>query len=350
MPARAGVAAEMREFWVNSGLALLDIDEHGGLHPSPAFLRAYLLRPELAPVAESCAGELQLHERLMRDPSRIVEADELASITDADAAENYRLFLRFRDRLQSAPTLQAAYVRIHTDAQQQGRVDIPPLFVDQLAQIIMHQALIAETDAIVLRAAELWFRAQRVSTQDGRVVVADARQLEQAADPGMGQLGRMLASGGLAAGNRQLEVLGADNAETYFGRDEAFDFALEITHGSRGATALASLIEIWVLNLLGVVVKVRTLAQIDDAHWRWHLGLDSTASRLLNQLYDGQALEPSESRQMLLLARLEFAEMADMQASVAGKPVYLALAMDDSGQVRLKPQNLLLNLPLAARQ
>lgn len=340
----------MREFWVNSGLALLDIDDTGGLHLSPEFLRAYLLRPELAPVPESCAGERRLHEQLMREPTRPVTADELAAIADADAADNYRLFLRFRERLQSAPTLQAAYVRIHTDARQHGRVDIPPLFVDQLAQIIMHQALIAETDAIVLRAAELWFRTQRVSTQDGRVVLADARQLEQVADPGMGQLGRMLASGGLAAGDRQLDVIGADNAQAYFGRDEAFDFALEITHGSRGAAALASLIETWVLNLLGVVVKVRTLAQIDDAHWRWHLGLDSTASRLLNKLYEGQALEPSESRQMLLLARLDFAEMTDMQASVAGKPVYLALAMDDEAQVRFKPQNLLLNLPLAARQ
>jgi hypothetical protein len=36
-----------------------------------------------------------------------------------------------------------------------------------------------------------------------------------------------------------------------------------------------------------------------------------------------------------------------MRADVAGKPVYLGLAMNDEQVVRLKPQNLLLNLPLA---
>jgi hypothetical protein len=34
---------------------------------------------------------------------------------------------------------------------------------------------------------------------------------------------------------------------------------------------------------------------------------------------------------------------------VAGKPVYLGLAMTSDQVLRLKPQNLLLNLPLAAR-
>jgi len=38
-----------------------------------------------------------------------------------------------------------------------------------------------------------------------------------------------------------------------------------------------------------------------------------------------------------------------MRADIAGKPVYLALSMDQNGVVRMKPQNLLLNLPLASR-
>ena len=36
-----------------------------------------------------------------------------------------------------------------------------------------------------------------------------------------------------------------------------------------------------------------------------------------------------------------------MRADVAGKPVYLGLAMTADQQLRIKPQNLLLNLPLA---
>jgi hypothetical protein len=37
-----------------------------------------------------------------------------------------------------------------------------------------------------------------------------------------------------------------------------------------------------------------------------------------------------------------------MRADVAGKPVYLGLAMSVEQTLKLKPQNLLINLPLAA--
>ena len=40
----------MKPFWIRSGLALLEVDGHGGLHASDAFLGAYLQRAELAPI------------------------------------------------------------------------------------------------------------------------------------------------------------------------------------------------------------------------------------------------------------------------------------------------------------
>ena len=36
--------------------------------------------------------------------------------------------------------------------------------------------------------------------------------------------------------------------------------------------------------------------------------------------------------------------------AVAGAPVYLAMALDAHSRLKLKPQNLLLNLPLAQTQ
>ncbi len=36
-----------------------------------------------------------------------------------------------------------------------------------------------------------------------------------------------------------------------------------------------------------------------------------------------------------------------LRADIAGRPVYLALSMGEDGVVRMKPQNLLTNLPLA---
>ena len=45
--------------------------------------------------------------------------------------------------------------------------------------------------------------------------------------------------------------------------------------------------------------------------------------------------------------RLELANPGEMQADLAGKPVYLGLAMSEAHILKRKPQNLLVNLPLA---
>ena len=53
---------------------------------------------------------------------------------------------------------------------------------------------------------------------------------------------------------------------------------------------------------------------------------------------------------LLCLFELHFAQPRDMRPAIAGRPVYLAMAMDANGWLKLKPQNLLLNLPLAMPQ
>jgi hypothetical protein len=52
---------------------------------------------------------------------------------------------------------------------------------------------------------------------------------------------------------------------------------------------------------------------------------------------------------MLALFRLDFDDPAAMRTDLAGKPIYMALSMSEAGVVRMKPQNLLLNLPFTAR-
>ena len=49
------------------------------------------------------------------------------------------------------------------------------------------------------------------------------------------------------------------------------------------------------------------------------------------------------------LFRVEFSDPGALRPEQAGTPVFLGLAMSPEGVVRMKPQNLLLNLPLAAR-
>ncbi|MDO9355416.1 MAG: DUF6352 family protein, partial [Solirubrobacteraceae bacterium] len=84
-----------------------------------------------------------------------------------------------------------------------------------------------------------------------------------------------------------------------------------------------------------------------DAAWRWHVGLDVESMALLNELYEDRVVDEERMRRLISLFRLTFANPAEMRADVAGKPVYLGLAMTADGTLKLKPQNLLLNLPLA---
>ncbi|MEK9775842.1 MAG: DUF6352 family protein [Quisquiliibacterium sp.] len=331
----------MKPFWIHSGLALLDVDEHGGLQVTDECLRAYLHRPELALVEESCPAERALHVALLADPRAVVSEAQIDSMLDADVRENWRIFLRLRGRLLGAPNLQAAYVQLFADAQHSGRIDLPPLFADQFAQIIMHHMLAGCEDGLTLRVAELWFREQRVSIDEARVVLADHDTVEgRVTDQGLGSIGRLLAQGNIRARGVDLEMIDQTNAQQYFGRDELHDFAFEITYGRKSSQVFAELLSRWVGHLIGVAVRVTPLSAIDDARWRWHVGLDAQASSLLDKLYLGEG-------RILLLLRLDFDKLSEQSNEVAGKPVYLALAMDEEGVLRMKPQNLLFNLPVA---
>lgn len=115
------------------------------------FLRAYYLRPEIHPVEESCDAELRLHAALMQAPRREVAAAEIESVKDEDARHNYRMLLGFRDRLLSAGTVEGCYMGLF-----KGAIDVPPLFIEQLAHVILRNLLEGCEDPLRLRAAELF--------------------------------------------------------------------------------------------------------------------------------------------------------------------------------------------------
>jgi len=57
-------------------------------------------------------------------------------------------------------------------------------------------------------------------------------------------------------------------------------------------------------------------------------------------------VEQGRMRRILALFHLEFEDASVMRRDIAGRPIYLALSSDEADAVRMKPQNLLLNLPL----
>jgi hypothetical protein len=338
----------MPDFWPACGYRLLDVDAAGQLCVTDDFLRSFLLRPELAPVPESCASELALHEALLDDPSRMVSAMELAALADPDAQDNYRIWTRFRDRLLRVPTLEGVYTGLFAG---EG-VDVPPQFVHQLTQILLRHILGEDTSAFDARAGEMLFRSQKINvTGDGAVMAADELTVDlYATSAGFGSLGELLAQNRTPARSVDLDVMSAENEKTYWDRDERFDFAVSINRGQPALEALCRVLQRWIAHFLMVDVTIVPQREINDSRWVWHVGLDAEASLLLNDLYNRVDVGGERMERLLCLFELNFTDSTAMRAAIAGRPVYLAMAMDHEQRLRLKPQNLLLNLPLARTQ
>jgi hypothetical protein len=328
----------MKDFWLSSGHILLERGDHGGLILTDEFLKAYLARPELLPPEDACAAEQNLHAHVLDSPRTFIAADAIAAIADPDARENWQVMLDFRDRLIAAPTLEAAYVRLI----RQGVKRLPPLFINQLAHIIMRNALEGCGDAFVVRAGEMFYRTQRVAIEAGAVMLADAEMVERhEADMHSAPLLRMFAND-----TANLDVLKAENAADYWGRSDAFDMVFELGGLDGGRRALATALERWVRQILGFEVEIEPLERMDDSDVRWIVGLDAEATQLGNALWHGDAITDEDAARLLAIFAIKPDAAHPFPPEVRGRPVYLLMAMDEGKLVRMKPQNLVTGLPL----
>ncbi|MBL0143912.1 MAG: hypothetical protein IPP91_17875 [Betaproteobacteria bacterium] len=333
-----------QDFWASSGFRLLKRGPQGWLEPGDDYLRHFLSRMELAPPPEAGPGERHLHARLLDKPRLAIGAADLAAVEDADARENWEEFLKFRDRLLAAGSLEACYV----DQFRRGEVEIAPPFIDALAQAIVRGLLEGTADPWLARAGEFFFRRQRVSVEGGRVLAADASTIEAYAETGgFGNLGRLLRQQQTPVAAVKVDVLNAENAPFYFLRDELFSFLLDLTPGGEGAKALASVLERWVAHFTGVRVAIEPVERVEDERWRWHAGLDVESTSILNALYRGEAVADEARERLATLFRLTFIDASDSLPEAVGRPVYLGLAFREDHTLRMKPQNLLMNLPFA---
>jgi hypothetical protein len=329
----------MTDFWLSCGHHLLDRGEGGGLVVTDDFLKVYLARPELIPPPEACAAERALYAALLSELRRPVAAAEIAAIADADARENWQLLVAFRDHLLRHKTLEAAYV----DLVRHGVGSTPPLFVNQLVHVILRNALDGVTDARVLRAGELFFRAQRVTLHEGSLLAADEEAVGGAAQSPVTPLVAMLGLPAQAA----VDVLNGDNAETYWERSDRFDMALDLTGRRAELAALAEAMRLWIAHLLAVEVDIEHLTELREATLTWYVGLDAEATRLGDALWNGEALDDATMARLVGLFRLTFRDPALMLGQVRGEPVYLMLSMTPDNIIRMKPQNLVTGLPIA---
>jgi len=329
----------MRDFCLSCGHHLLDRkDAGGGLVVTDEFLKAYFARPELAPPPEACVVERTLHATLMREPRRHIMANDIAAIADADARENWQVMVAFRDLLLRHPTIEAAYLSLVRN----GHGGTPILFINQLVHVIRRNALDGCDDPFVRRAAEMFFRAQRMTVHEGSLLAADEERIGgsevQPTSPLVAMLGIERAA--------DIDVLQADRAQAYWGRSDRFDMALDMTAGRRGVAALGGVIERWVAHLLSVEVTVEPLIEMRDASFTWYVGLDAEASRIGDALWNNDEIDEDERAQVVALYALRFKDPGIVIDKVAREPVYLFVAMTPDNVLRLKPQNLITGLPI----
>lgn len=346
----------MPDFWRHSGFHLLERNAQGKLAITDDFLRAYFARPEVAPVAESCVRERALFARLMEHPRAMVTTDEIDALTDPGARDSYRIVLNLRDRLLTAGTVEGCYMALFRapdgSAREFSASGLPPMFVDQMAHIVVRNVLDGCEEPLLARAGELLFREQRAHVDDGRIVLADLETVDQvsvrARDGSQyGGIGRLIMEAQTPLKTVDLDVLQTGNASLYWARDERHDTALQINFGRDGLGALCRVLELWIAHFFATQVSIKPVRSIDNARLKWYCGLDRDATTMFNDLYNGALLDYERSRRILALMELTFVDPGSVRSDLQGWPVYLALTMDENGQVRLKPQNLLTNLPMA---
>ena len=156
------------DFWLACGHHLLDRDAAKRLIVTNEFLKVYLARAELVPPPDACPAERWLHSTLLSNPRRAVTPSQVAAIADPDARENWEMMIAWRDHLVRHRTLESAYLEIV-----RRNIRQPQVFIGQLIQVILRNALNDCDDAFVLRAAELFFRTQKLAVEGNSIIAWD---------------------------------------------------------------------------------------------------------------------------------------------------------------------------------
>ena len=327
------------DFWLACGHHLLDRDAAKRLVVTDEFLKVYLARAELVPPPEACPAERRLHAILLSNPRQAVTPSQVAAIADPDARENWEMMIAWRDHLVGHRTLESAYLEIV-----RRNIRLPQVLVGQLIQVILRNALNDCDDAFVLRAAEMFFRTQKLAVEGNSIIAWD----EEASVDRWHQ-SPLFALLGLPAGV-EADVLSDVTAGSYWERSDRFDIGLDLTAGQRGSAALGEVIARWVSHLLAVNVAVEPVAELRDEPLSWYVGLSADATRIGDAIWNGNDVDSELRARLVGLYRLDFRDPSDAIERVRGEPVYLLAAMTADEELRLKPQNLVTGLPIRCEE
>ena len=186
--------------------------------------------------------------------------------------------------------------------------------------------------------------ASKVFQISGQEVLQRIERNAQASE--FGNIVDLLKSQSLAMRTVDLDVLHEDNAKSYWGRDQTHDFAIQLNFDQATLPALATVLQKWINHFLGIATTITPLKEINDPKWVWHVGLDASATEILNALYNKERVDEATLSRIICLFKLDFNDPNAVVSQIRGKPIYLGMAMNADGLLKLKPQNVIFNLPL----
>src|SRR5207237_1988446 len=178
------------------------------------------------------------------------------------------------------------------------------LFRTQPLHVILRNALDGCDDPFVLRAAELFFRTQRMTLQEGSLIAADEETIAGTSNTPTSPLVSML---GIPA-EAEIDIMSDENAEHYFEHSDLFHAALDMTAGRRGVMALAEAMGRWIAHVLNIEVTIEPLTELREAKFTWYVGLDSDGSRIGDLLWNGEELDDATAARVVGLFSLTFCD------------------------------------------
>jgi hypothetical protein len=94
-------------------------------------------------------------------------------------------------------------------------------------------------------------------------------------------------------------------------------------------------------------VEIEPLTEAANVDLTWYVGLDAEATRIADALWKGAELDEAARQRIVGLYRLTFSDPEVVLEKAKGEPIYLISAMTADRTLRMKPQNLVVGLPIA---
>ena len=337
----------MKNIWNTSGHSLLlnKNSKDKSLELSSQFLKSYLTRPELALSNESCEGEVKLHNDFKKKPLDSIKSIKNYNIKDKDTVYNWEAFKIFCDHLK-----RNSYKVIPSYINAFKYNNIAPLFIDHLTHIVSKEILWSINDCLIMRSAELFFRSQKILNKEDILYSVDEdvyniKSKYYETKP----LDKLFLENDKDIVDAGFIIIKEGDMENYIPYSDTFDTALDVTFSHSGLDALCRAMEMWINYFHNTICKIYPVQKINDPKWSWHTGLDKISSGILNDLYNSKNVSDIRIQNFISLFRLELSNNFPVSKHMKGKPIYLGLATDENKIFKLKPQNLIFNLPLTKK-